>query len=69
MKQKYKNYFVWQFLVKTLDELVPPKNVKVSNMKKENKCKVTVILTINAPAIMKVQEVIFVCGQNTFLGS
>jgi len=26
-------------------------------------------LTINAPAIMKVQEVIFLCGQNTLLGS
>jgi len=26
-------------------------------------------ITINAPAIMKVQEVIFLCGQNTLLGS
>ena len=26
------------------------------------------ILTINAPAIMKVREVIFLCGQNTLLG-
>ena len=27
------------------------------------------VLTINAPAILKVQEVIFLCGQNTLLGS